>query len=354
MALKTHLKLNLARQVVLTPRTYHKLMRDVWDEGQAVSPRGLPTRELFGAQLYLRNPLDRIVPSPARKLNPGFMVAEWVSTVLGIDDINFFTQFISGYNQYSSDGKTLDGCYGTRINYTHPNGEVRNQLKAAVHRLQQDPDSRQAVVALYGRDDLFGGGGVNTPCTLNLQFMVRDDHLHLITTMRSNDVHRGLPYDMFNFTMLQELVAGWLGLPMGVYLHQAASLHMYEADLPVLEAMEDMGQWRWPHLMRPMPAPVTQRDLDLLGELATSLYDDRFYALAMGNGWSTAWAKDYLVSLAATMRCFVHRNDVDSVDCLQAFDLVGDTTLRYMLRWWLRDAGVRSARHWLTDDMALS
>jgi thymidylate synthase len=49
--------------------------------------------------------------------------------------------------------------------------------------------------------------------------------------MRSNDVFLGLPYDVFNFTMLQELMAVELGIELGSYIHFAASLHLYETDV---------------------------------------------------------------------------------------------------------------------------
>lgn len=45
--------------------------------------------------------------------------------------------------------------------------------------------------------------------------------------MRSNDVHRGLPYNVVQFTTLQEVMAGWLGLEVGGYHHWSDSLHLY-------------------------------------------------------------------------------------------------------------------------------
>jgi thymidylate synthase len=51
------------------------------------------------------------------------------------------------------------------------------------------------------------------------------------TTMRSNDVWLGLPYDVFTATILHELMAGWLGADLGEYHHHVDSLHVYERDL---------------------------------------------------------------------------------------------------------------------------
>jgi thymidylate synthase len=45
--------------------------------------------------------------------------------------------------------------------------------------------------------------------------------------LRSNDLHRGLPYNFLQFTVLQEIMAGWLGLGVGRYHQWSDSLHVY-------------------------------------------------------------------------------------------------------------------------------
>ena len=69
------------------------------------------------------------------------------------------------------------------------------------------------------------------PCTCVLQFLVRDDRLHLVVMMRSNDAFIGLPHDLFAFTMLQEVVARSLDVELGTYRHMVGSLHIYKNDL---------------------------------------------------------------------------------------------------------------------------
>jgi thymidylate synthase len=48
--------------------------------------------------------------------------------------------------------------------------------------------------------------------------------------MRSNDVWRGFPLDVYQFTMWQLILAAKLGLPVGEYYHFAGSFHLYERD----------------------------------------------------------------------------------------------------------------------------
>jgi thymidylate synthase len=60
-----------------------------------------------------------------------------------------------------------------------------------------------------------------------MQFFIRDNRLHGLAYMRSNDAILGLPYDIFLFTMLQETMAATLVVELGEYHHYAGSLHLY-------------------------------------------------------------------------------------------------------------------------------
>jgi thymidylate synthase len=85
--------------------------------------------------------------------------------------------------------------------------------------------------------------------------LVRDNRLHMLTSMRSNDAWFGLPHDIFTFTILQELVARSLGLELGEYKHVVGSLHLYEKHHDSARCFLEEG-WQ---LHRPMP-PMPQGD----------------------------------------------------------------------------------------------
>ena len=70
------------------------------------------------------------------------------------------------------------------------------------------------------------------PCTVSLQFLIRDNKLHLIVNMRSNDLFMGFCYDVIIFTlwqekMLVELKEFFPELKNGHYYHNANSMHIY-------------------------------------------------------------------------------------------------------------------------------
>jgi len=201
-------------------------------QGRPVTPRGLGTTEVLGAWLCLTQPRRRLlnVP-PVRVLNPAFAAAETLWILSGSDD-----EWIYEFNQrllaYTDQGR-LQGAYGPRLRRWAGNVD---QLEQVVTRLRDDPDTRQGVVQLFdpGRDHR---GYKDVPCTLGWRFYLRDGRLHLHTTMRSQDLWLGFAYDVFTFTVLQELVAGWLGVEVGEYHHHVDSLHLYDQDVPAARAL---------------------------------------------------------------------------------------------------------------------
>jgi thymidylate synthase len=71
--------------------------------------------------------------------------------------------------------------------------------------------------------------------------MLRDDKLHLIASMRSNDAYKGLPHDIFAFTMLQEIMARTLGVDVGPYQQFVGNLHLYDYNEIAAQQYIDEG-----------------------------------------------------------------------------------------------------------------
>jgi hypothetical protein len=76
---------------------------------------------------------------------------------------------------------------------------------------------------------------------LTVQFIVRDDKLHVQTSMRSNDVVLGIPYDWWMMSRLGISVASSLGVDLGSYTHVVGSMHLYDRDLGIASDVESIG-----------------------------------------------------------------------------------------------------------------
>lgn len=195
---------------------YREVLSEILRCGIKSSPRGMETRELLGSTLTLGDARVNLLHSPARKLNWQFSVAEFLWILLGRNDVQSISYFNKQIGKFSDDGVFMHGAYGPKF---------VEQLPYVLKCLREDPSSRQAVITIWRERP---GTTKDVPCTVAMQFFIRGERLHAVVTMRSNDAFLGLPYDLFNFTMLQNVVAAYLGITVGSYTHVVGSLHLYE------------------------------------------------------------------------------------------------------------------------------
>jgi hypothetical protein len=115
------------------------------------------------------------------------------------------------------------------------NGDI-DQFYEVYKKLKDDPYSRQAVMVIFDpeRDNEIlstGSYSKDIPCTNYFVFTIRNGKLNMLTVMRSNDLHKGTLYDIPNFMIFQNVLAGWLEVEVGKYTHVANSFHIYETDV---------------------------------------------------------------------------------------------------------------------------
>jgi thymidylate synthase len=193
--------------------------------GETVGPRGKGTRELLNQQLLIEDSARCLIDVPARKLNYRFAVAEWLWMMFGRSDVATIAQYNSQLMHYSDDGVWFTGAYGPHL---------CGQWYRALTKLRQDTWTRQAVIEIPRPRHL---NTKDEPCTLSLHFLARWGHLHCIATMRSSDAWLGLPYDVFNFAMIQNCLAGQLGLQRGWLSMNLGSSHLYDEHVDAAETL---------------------------------------------------------------------------------------------------------------------
>lgn len=241
-------------------RTWLDALNDILTNGDSVAPRGKMTREIPQRTMVvdMRRPVLRI---PDRSLSYKFMVAEAFWILSGDDRVETIAPYNSRIKDFSDDGERFFGAYGPKI---------KAQLPYIVQKLVSDEDSRQAGLTIWRECP---SDTKDVPCTVAIFFSIRDSKVNAHVFMRSSDVWLGVPYDVFNFSMLAHLVCGLLNelrpldraLSPGKLFLTAASSHLYETNWAdaklclgseVLEQPEtDMLLWNDArHLMRTLEA----------------------------------------------------------------------------------------------------
>lgn len=182
--------------------------------------------EMVGLQVVLRYPEMSWGAEIGRNLNFDLGAVEALQLISGEAYPNLMLQITKNLTNYQ-DGQVFHGAYGPRI---------RPQLRYAVRELM-NPNSRRSLITIWdhaydqqSRKDL--------PCTISLQFILRDDYLDMVVYMRSNDLWLGFPYDVFQFTQLQMTVANAIEAKYGNYVHMVGSAHIYTGDLEKIDGLK--------------------------------------------------------------------------------------------------------------------
>jgi thymidylate synthase len=180
--------------------------------------------EVLNAVTVINNPRMNIVESPIRNLSVKYAIGELLWYLSGSNKVDTIVPYAKFWEKISDDGLTLNSAYGYRIRYQFG----FDQWEYTKSLLMLDSNSRQAVIHIKTPDP---EPSKDVPCTVALQYQIRQGKLYATTYMRSNDIWLGFPYDVFAFTCLQTKMAMELSVDVGEYTHIAGSLHLYERNV---------------------------------------------------------------------------------------------------------------------------
>jgi thymidylate synthase len=139
---------------------------------------------------------------------------------------------IAIWQQVSDDNDEINSNYGNLVYSRNNFSQFSNVLKT----LSNHKESRQGIV-IYTRPSIHYEWNSHSAsdfiCTNYQQFFIRNDMLHCVTSMRSNDLIFGLTNDLYWFhdviqKMHEALSSMYPGLKLGDHIFIPNSLHAYE------------------------------------------------------------------------------------------------------------------------------
>lgn len=214
------------------------------EHGVTVDATKGENRELIGVSVEITNPRARLSRTETRG-RPFSCIGELLWYLSGSDKLEFIEYYLAAYKYFAEEDGSVHGAYGPRVFPSCGSG----QFQRVFELLRKKQSTRQAVIQIFSARDI-ETRRKDTPCTCTLQFLVRDERLHLVACMRSNDAMVGFPHDVFAFTMLQEIMASRLGFDVGTYRHFAGSMHIYQNKLAEAEQFLREG---FQSTLSPMP-----------------------------------------------------------------------------------------------------
>lgn len=200
------------------------IVDELLEQGAEVVVRGNATREFLARHTRIERPLERYLFLPRRNNDIVAQFAETMWVLAGRDDVAWLERYLPRAPEFSDDGKVWHGAYGPRLRRW---GAI-DQIDEVRKILSADRSSRQAVMSLFdpGRDFT---ASKDIPCNNWLGWIIREDRLHLHVALRSNDAWWGFSgANSFEWSILHEMMAFWLGADAGSADYFAMSLHLYD------------------------------------------------------------------------------------------------------------------------------
>lgn len=236
--------------IIMAPYFHAKTVDQAWqhwfdtfksmaEKGEIAESRdGAVVAEALNAVTVIDDPSRNIITSTDRKMPMRYAMGELLWYLSGSNKLKDIEVFSKAWERMSDDGRTVNSAYGQRIFERFG----FNQFEYVEDALLENPMSRQAVIHIKDAEDYQMFPTKDVPCTICLQYFIRDGKLHATTYMRSNDLWTGFPYDVFSFTCFQIILAFKLGVDIGTYTHIAGSLHLYQRSL---------DEWKEKHGLTP-------------------------------------------------------------------------------------------------------
>ena len=183
-------------------------------------------------------PCERVLFDESRDANPFFHLFESLWMLSGSRDATWLDRFVGDFSSRfaEADGHQW-GAYGHRWRQYFK----FDQLTTVVDRLREKPDDRRVVIAMWDpQSDLIspredGWEPADLPCNTHLYPRVHDGRLDLTVCCRSNDIVWGAyGANAVHFSVLQEYLAGRIGVEVGIMYQFSNNWHGYT---DVLERM---------------------------------------------------------------------------------------------------------------------
>ena len=208
----------------------------LWNKEKFDPSRDGEVKEMLDVKTHITNPYRRCVGGYGRNINVFFLLAEAMWIAMGCRDVEFLSLFNKNMEKYSDDGKVFHAPYGWRMRhwgirsedvFTTDSNKGYDQIIAAIKLLEKNPNTRQVVINIWNPNFDLGFQTKDMPCNDILMLKIRNEKLIATIANRSNDLHLGLPTNIFQFSFLTELIAAALNIQLGTQTHNSQSLHVY-------------------------------------------------------------------------------------------------------------------------------
>ena len=208
-------------------KQYLDLLQHVLDHGILKEDRtGTGTHSVFGYQMRF-DLQDGFPLLTTKKLHLKSIIHELLWFLKGDTNVKYLQENgVRIWNEWADENGDLGHIYGYQWrSWPDYNGGHIDQIKEAIHTIQNNPDSRRIIVSAWNVADL---PQMNLPpCHAFLQFYVANSKLSFKLYQRSADIFLGVPFNIASYALLLMMVAQVTGLEAGDFVHTLGDAHIY-------------------------------------------------------------------------------------------------------------------------------
>lgn len=156
-------------------------------------------------------------------VNPHNALTEVIWVLTGRNDLKWLKD--NGVNYWDSwvnEAGNFGPIYGPQMR----NQNGFDQLLYVINKLNESPESRQALINLWHGSELSQMS--LPPCHNQYHPLIVNNRLHLHCGQRSSDAFLGVPYDYMLFYFIQRILCYWTNTKPGNIIHTNNDYHIYQ------------------------------------------------------------------------------------------------------------------------------
>jgi thymidylate synthase len=225
-------------------KSYSNILIDCLNSKELILGRNGYTKQITATQIRA-NLNDGFPIVTGKKIFPKscFIETEWM--LHGHTNVKWLNERnVNIWDQWADENGDLGPVYGHQL----VNFNGINQIENIVKETQSNKHSRRLLCSMWNPNDL--QKMLLPPCHYSFQFVISNNKVDIVVSMRSLDLFIGLPYDMVMYSSILSSFANEFKLQANEVIINAANSHIYQEHFNAVKLYLNQEKYELPKLLQ--------------------------------------------------------------------------------------------------------